>query len=198
MTNMPTPLPEGGSDNRPGNRREQLMATAAQLFAARGYEATSMRDIAQAVGMLPGSVYYHFPSKEELFVAAHAAGVAAVATAVQAAIQGISDPWERLAAGAAAHLEVLLGEGSFVSILTPEFPQDLAGVRDRLVAQRAEYETVFREMVDALDPAPRIDKTIFRLTLLGALNWTRTWYRAGRMSPAEIARDMVAALRPEG
>ncbi|HZH26463.1 MAG TPA: TetR/AcrR family transcriptional regulator [Azospirillaceae bacterium] len=198
MTNMPIPVPEGGSDNRPGNRREQLMAIAAQLFAARGYEATSMRDIAQAVGMLPGSVYYHFPSKEELFVAAHAAGVAAVAAAVQAAIQGISDPWERLAVGAAAHLEVLLGEGSFVSILTPEFPQDLAGVRDRLVAQRAEYETVFREMVDALDPAPGIDKTIFRLTLLGALNWTRTWYRPGRMSPAEIARDMVAALRPKG
>jgi AcrR family transcriptional regulator len=48
---------------------------AASLFAQRGYAATSMRDIALGVKMLPGSVYYHFASKEELLVAVYEAGV---------------------------------------------------------------------------------------------------------------------------
>ncbi len=60
---------------RSDNRQPELLDAAAALFAQRGYAATSMRDIALAVKMLPGSMYYHFASKEELLVAVYEAGV---------------------------------------------------------------------------------------------------------------------------
>ncbi|MFJ8665897.1 TetR/AcrR family transcriptional regulator [Streptomyces sp. NPDC093600] len=47
-------------------RREELLATAAEVFAAQGYNATTVREIADAAGMLAGSLYYHFDSKESM------------------------------------------------------------------------------------------------------------------------------------
>jgi hypothetical protein len=46
-------------------------------------------------------------------------------------------------------------------------------------------------MIDALDLPPYIDRTVFRLGLLGALNWTQVWYRRGKKSPPEIAHALV-------
>ncbi len=56
--------------------RAKLLAVSARLFAKGGFEATSMRDIAGKAGMLAGSMYYHFPSKNDLIAAVYAAGVA--------------------------------------------------------------------------------------------------------------------------
>ena len=59
-----------------GNRRQALLDAAAKLFSTQGFVSTSVRDITAAVGMLPGSMYYHFKSKEELVLAARtSAGV---------------------------------------------------------------------------------------------------------------------------
>ena len=76
---------EAKAEIRPDNRREELLRAAARLFAEHGFEATSMRDIAGAVGMLAGSMYYHFPSKEELVAATHGRGVEQIIAAVEAA-----------------------------------------------------------------------------------------------------------------
>ena len=51
---------------RAAARRRQVLTVASELFAAKGFEATSIRDIATAAGMMSGSLYYHFASKEEL------------------------------------------------------------------------------------------------------------------------------------
>src|ERR1700752_2149636 len=59
---------------RQDNRRVQLLDAAARLFRERGFHATSMRDIAKAVGMLSGSIYYHFNSKEEMLLAVYEEG----------------------------------------------------------------------------------------------------------------------------
>ena len=72
---------------RSDSRLHGLLDVAASLFAQRGYAATSMRDIALGVKMLPGSVYYHFASKEELLVAVYEAGVGELEGAVQAALK---------------------------------------------------------------------------------------------------------------
>jgi len=60
---------------RPGarahNRRGEILDAAARLFARQGFHAASMREIAAAAGMLPGSLYYHFPSKDELLLAVY-------------------------------------------------------------------------------------------------------------------------------
>jgi AcrR family transcriptional regulator len=56
----------GGSHEQTSERREQILGIAAQLIARRGYSATTVRDIADAAGILSGSLYHHFASKEEI------------------------------------------------------------------------------------------------------------------------------------
>jgi len=68
-------------------------------------------------------------------------------------------------------------------------------VRARLVAQRDAYERRFHALIDAL-PLPRgTDRSLLRLMLLGALNWSPRWYRRGRTTPADIGRAFVRLLR---
>src|ERR1700730_13654130 len=93
---------------RQDNRRAQLLDAAARLFRERGYHATSMRDIAKAVGMLSGSIYYHFDSKEEMLLAVYEEGERRVAEAVDAAVAGETDPGQRLGGAVGGALDSVL------------------------------------------------------------------------------------------
>lgn len=150
---------------RADSRLPALLDAAARLFAERGYSATSMRDIAQAVEMLPGSLYYRFASKEELLVAVYEAGVHALGEIAAAGRE--REPWARLEAACAAHLETVLKKSDYAQVLIRVLPGDVPAVAELL-----------------------------RLRLLGALNWSRFWFDpAGRESPRSLARKLVALLR---
>ena len=175
--------------------RERLLTVSARLFARGGFEATSMRDIAGEAGMLAGSMYYHFPSKNELIAAVYEAGVAEIGAAVDAAVARARAPWIRLEAACVAHLEALLADRAHAAVMTADLSRLDARLRRRLVVLRDGYEARFVDLVAALPLAGGVDKALWRLHLLGALNWTPTWYRPGGKSPAAIARALVAALR---
>lgn len=175
--------------------RDTLMAVSARLFARGGFGATSMRDIAGEAGMLAGSMYYHFPSKNDLIAAVYERGVAEIGSAVDSALRGVQEPWARLEAACVAHLESLLADRAHAAVMTADLGQLDAKLRRRLVAMRDGYERRFVELVAALPLAAGSDRTLWRLQLLGAMNWTPTWYRAGKKSPSFIARALVASLR---
>ncbi len=185
---------ERNENLRQNSRREEVLTAAAQLFSRNGYDSTSMRDIASAVGMLPGSLYYHFPSKEELFVAIHDAGVEQIYNGVEQAIKNISAPWERLEAAAVAHLQAILVEESFAAVMTQLYPSRLARVSATLIDQRNRYEAIYREIIEQLDLTAR-DKKYLRLSLLGAMNWTLRWYKPTGDSPEEIGKSFVGLFR---
>jgi len=181
---------------RADNRLPAVLDAAARLFAERGYAATSMRDIAQAASMLPGSLYYHFAAKEDLLAAVYEAGVREIVATVRAAVAREVDPWTRLEAACVAHLETVLKPADTAQVLIRVLPEQVPAAAARLKRLRAEYEAVFRELVDALPLASRSDRRTLRLMLLGALNWTRFWYREGGAdSPRRIARAMLRLLR---
>lgn len=176
--------------------RETLMAVSARLFARGGFDATSMRDIAGEAGMLAGSMYYHFPSKNDLIAAVYERGVAEIGSAVDAALEGRQEPWDRLEAACIAHLDSLLADRAHAAVMTADLSRLDPRLRRRLVKMRDGYERRFIGLVAALPLAPGIDRGLWRLQLLGALNWTPTWYRADGKPPAAIARALVAALKP--
>jgi AcrR family transcriptional regulator len=178
------------------SRRQQILEAAARHFSSAGYHATSMRDIAADVGVLVGSIYYHFESKDALYIAVHGAAVDLMTDAVKAALDGVAGPWERLNAAAAAHCEALNGDNAFVGVVTPIFPVTVGAVRDALAAQRDAYETIFTGLIAELALEPGIDRNIFRLHVLSALNGTKFWYRPGGATPSDIGRQLVRMLRP--
>ncbi|HYI87083.1 MAG TPA: TetR/AcrR family transcriptional regulator [Burkholderiales bacterium] len=185
-------IQQAGAEAAASGRREQLISAAARVIGAKGYERASLQEICAAAGILPGSLYYHFKSKEDLFIKVHAEGFRQLNEAVDRAVAAESDPWRRLEAACAAHLELLVASDD-VSLVagTSLFHLAEPALQRRLNRDRSAYEERFRAMIAAL-PLPReVDQTLLRLTLFGALNWTRVWYQPGRKTPAEIARHLV-------
>ncbi len=180
---------------RADNRLPLILDEAARLFRAQGFDGTSVRDIVRAVDMLPGSLYYHFPTKEALLAAVYAEGVRRISDAVAGAIAGRRDPWERLEAACIAHLEALLQESDYAQVVIRVLPADAPSVATELVRLRDDYEGLWVDLVQGLPLARGVDRRSLRLMLLGALNWSQTWYRKGRDSPRTIAKRFVQLLQ---
>lgn len=187
----------GRTARRGDSRLPQILDAAAALFAERGFQAASVRDIVRAVGMLPGSLYCHFANKEELLVAVYAEGVRRIGAAVDNALGGVEGAWERLEAAATAHLESLLDESAYAKVVVSVRPADVPAAAAQLVALRDAYESRFRALIAALPLPPRAQRGTLRLLLLGALNWTPVWYREGGASPRRIAREFVRLLQAD-
>ncbi len=191
----------GSNKKRDGitpDRRAELIDKAARLFGAHGYSSTSMRDIAAEFGILHGSLYHHFGSKEELFITVYATGVDAFIAEVQKAIAPLTDPWERLEAASIAHLVALLTRDSPAATVLAEWSTAYSEtMRDALVQERDRYERVFDELTKAVELPKSIKRHYFRLGLLGALNGALSWYQPGRDSPATVARQLFALFRPQ-
>ena len=180
---------------RSDNRRQELMASAAHLFNQRGYDATSMRDIAREAGMLAGSMYYHFPSKDDLIIATYEEGARLITEAVLDAIADITDPWDRLEQAAAAHMNTLFGGNNFSILLCADISRTAPPLRIRLIESRDSYDALFMELIEALPLPEDVDPTLIRLSLLGSLNWSSSWYRPGGQTPAQIGAFFVRLLK---
>jgi AcrR family transcriptional regulator len=176
----------------PDSRREPLLDAAAELFASKGYAGTSTRDIAKAVGMLPGSIYYHFRSKEEILLAVYHEGVSRFTAALEVALETTSDPWEQLERACVTHVSILLDSGPYARIIAPEFIRSFPPeIRKELVAERDRYEKGFEKLIGALPLKPDVDPWLLKAALFGSLNWTPTWYHSGRYDAATIAKSFL-------
>ena len=184
------------TENRGGKskiRRRQLLVAAAQAFHRHGYKGATLKGIAEAGGILPCSIYHYFNSKEDLYVQVHDEGFKDLNAAVTGALAHVRDPRARLEAACAAHLALLVGGDALAGFTgnTLVFTPNMDMLNKRLIKVRDAYEARIRALVDALDLSAGIDRTQFRLALLGALNWTQVWYRPGKKTPSQIAHDLV-------
>jgi TetR/AcrR family transcriptional regulator, cholesterol catabolism regulator len=176
--------------------RRRIIAVAESLFTQRGFEGTSMRDIAAAAKLNVASSYYYFASKEELLWAVWEKGGLELLARAKSAIEGITDPWERIEAASIAHVAGLLDwrrANQILFVMPPwQYPE---GIRDRVIALRDEYERIFTGLIDDLPLRKEVNRHQLRLMLIGALSWSLYWYKAGGDTPAEIARGMLNLLR---
>jgi TetR/AcrR family transcriptional regulator, cholesterol catabolism regulator len=173
----------------------ELLAVAAQCFATRGYAATSMRDIAADADLLAGSIYHHFASKDEMLFEAYKIGVEHVIAAHDVAIKDVATPWARIEAACIAHLECLLADDPLARLLPLDLRPLPVELRKRLVTERDRYERRFVAVIKSLGIAKGSQDRLARMMLLGALNWTPTWYRKDGEEPRRIARAYVKMLR---
>jgi len=185
-----------GRAPRQDNRRVQLLDAAARLFSQRGFRATSMRDIAKAVDMLSGSIYYHFNSKQDILLAVYAEGARRIGESVDAALARETDPWKRLKAASAAHLNALsVIHQDYAQVMIRTLPQEADDIGVQLRDIRRDYEARFRRLIDELPLPPGVDRHYLRLMLIGALNWSHVWYKPGGDGPEVVARAFIQTLR---
>lgn len=178
-----------------GGRRRQIMEIAAQIFARKGYRGTSMRDIGEAAGVLGGSLYHHIKSKDALFVELHHAALDAAEQQIAAAIDCHDDPWVRLEAACATLLDIQLDPHSLTMPMMNDFREVPEQVRAALIDRRDRFEQLFRTLVADLPLPAGIDRSIYRNLLLSQLNSAADWVRPGRMTPRDIAAQIVRVFR---
>lgn len=178
------------------NRRADIVRAAGRLFHEKGYSATTIRDIAGAVGMRSGSPFYHFKTKQDMLRAVVLEGLTAISTAVAEAAKPGRSPRATFEAMLRAHLGQLLGaEGrDFAATLLHETRHLDPAVQAELVTLKDRYEAMWQKALKDLKRAGLIadDSQVARLFLLGALNWTVQWYRPdGSRTVAQIARQLA-------
>lgn len=178
------------------DRQKKILDAAAHLFSTRGYEATSMRDIAAHLGKTAGSIYYHFKSKDDLLIAIHKEAVRMADESLMDAKTETDDPWARLELACTAHLRSIL-EGNYAAVLLESWPPKNASLRPPLLAIRDDHEALFRKLLDDIPFKDETSRKYFRLTLFSALNYAQIWYRPHRDSPEKIVTEILSLLRSE-
>ncbi len=184
-----------------GNRRVELVHAAARLFRRKGFDATSTRDIATAVGMHSGSPFYHFKSKGALLHAVMAEGMRSAierqTAALQAAAPSAPDAAAQLHVLVRNHFDVLLGPGSdFIPVMLYESRSITARQRSVLAKLQSDYEAVWEPALQALHRQGRLrcPVKLARLLMFGALNWSVQWFDARKGASLDELADAAMAL----
>jgi AcrR family transcriptional regulator len=170
--------PPAGDESR---LRQDIVRASARLFRAQGYERTSVRDIAAAVGIQSGSWFYHFKTKHEILLAVMSEGLAEALATIEAIAALPLPARERLRRLVAAHLATLVTPGhDFVAVTLYEW-RSLDEAGRRAVARLTKrYEDVWdalhAELVASGDWA--LPTPVDRLLMFGAMNWVVQWYHA--------------------
>ncbi|MFM7342626.1 MAG: TetR/AcrR family transcriptional regulator [Betaproteobacteria bacterium] len=195
------PLASALRKPRSHNRHADLLLAAACVFRDKGYAQATMRDIAQASGMMAGSIYYHYAAKSDLLLAVYSEGVRLVSHAIDDILASQASAWVQFERAVLNHLQMMLGTlpgaSPFASVFIQVQPHDFpADRREALVALRHNYERKFKTLIARLPVRRGVDKSLLRLQVIGALNHVPIWYRpGGRKSLPAIARAMTAHIR---
>jgi AcrR family transcriptional regulator len=181
---------------RKEDRADHIYRVAADVMCHKGYEATSMNDIADAVGLTKAGVYHYIRGKEDLLFQIMTFGMDMVDQDVVGPAQQIADPEDRLRTLVRRHAARILGAGGAVTILIVEDMQCLAPAHMRVVRDRQRaYVRFIRQTLEQLAEQGRlrdIDPTVASSTLMGMICWLARWYRTeGRMSVDEVVQDFV-------
>lgn len=180
--------------------REHVLAASARLFRERGYERTTVKEIAEACNMLPGSLHYRYPSKESLLVDLMRLALEQASTSLMQAIAGVSDPIEQLRRGINAHLQLLVSGSDMVYVLLFEWRSLQGQARNEMIQLRDRYEALWRAMLQSIAAQgvirQDVDLQLLRLIGLGALNWVATWFHdEGRYSLEDVGNFVWQIIR---
>ena len=188
-------------DRDDGNRRGELLRSAAKLFRRKGFDATSTRDIAAAVGMRSGSPFYHFKSKGALLYAVMEEGMRSAIERQQRVLeraeQATPDIAGQLRILIRNHFDVLLGPGSdFVPVMLYESRSITPRQRAALAQLQSEYEAPWNPVLDALHASGQLkaDVKLARLLMFGALNWSAQWYDRRKGASLDELADAAISL----
>lgn len=186
----------------------RILDAAAQTFAVKGYEATRIRDIAESVGMLGGSLYYYIDTKEDLLYALiddfHRVGMEEVDRAEReaAAAGHANDPLATLRAVCERHAEVNAQSGTLSAVFYNDF-RHLSGERKQhIVESRRRHQHRIEELLDSCQRSGKIrggvDTRLTALAMLSLLNATNTWYHPEKDTSGESIGRFLSGLLIDG
>jgi AcrR family transcriptional regulator len=182
----------------PAGARGRLLREAARLFRDKGYERTTVRDLAAAVGIQSGSLFHHFRTKEEILKAVMVETIRLNTALMQAAVDAAGTRHDKLRALVRAELESINGQtGEAMAVLVFEWRSLSETSQAEVLELRGIYEALWLDVLGALsaDKVLLADPFVVRRMLTGALSWTVTWYRPdGGLSLDDLTTQVMAMM----
>ena len=182
----------------PESARGKLLQTAAHLFRSKGYERTTVRDLASAVGIQSGSIFHHFKSKDEILRSVMEETILYNTALMRAALADAEDLRERVLGLIRCELQSIMGgTGEAMAVLVYEWRSLSAEGQAYILGLRDIYEQMWLDVLGEARLAGYCqgDPFILRRVLPGALSWTTTWFRPeGPMSLDQLAEEALALV----
>jgi len=194
-------LVDHGQLTDPDSARGKLLQTAAHLFRNKGFERTTVRDLASAVGIQSGSLFHHFKSKDDILRAVMEETIRYNTALMRAALAEAGGVRERVLALIRCELQSIMGgSGEAMAVLVYEWRSLSQEGQRQVLALRDIYEDLWLEVLGQAKDAGYIRGDVFitRRFLTGALSWTTTWFRAeGSLSLDELAEQALILVLEE-
>lgn len=200
---MPATLIEQGLLTDPTSAKGKLLSQAARLFREKGYERTTVRDLAAAVGIQSGSIFHHFKSKEAILKAVMEEVIVYNTHRMREELAKADSPRDEVLALIRCELEAINGvTGDAMSVLVYEWRSLNADNQQYILKLRDVYEALWLEALNKAKAAGQVagDTFILRRFLTGALSWTTTWYNPrGNISLEALAEEaLLLAVKQSG
>lgn len=181
----------------PAGARGRLLREAARLFRDKGYERTTVRDLAAAVGIQSGSLFHHFRTKEDILKAVMVETIRLNTALMQDAMEAEKTHRGKLRALIRAELESINGQtGEAMAVLVFEWRSLSEGAQAEVLELRDIYEQLWLDVLGAMSSEGQLkaDPFVVRRMLTGALSWTVTWFRPDGGLSLDGLTDQVVAM----
>ncbi len=179
-------------------RTKGIYVKAAQIFYEKGFDATSMDDLAKALQITKAGLYYYIESKEDLLFAIMNFGLDWLEREVVEPARAIADPEQRLRWVIQRHGGELTEGSHAVPILTDEVSALTAKHRRHIQARKRAYFALVRDTLEELKQAGKlrdVDTTVATFTLFGALLWLPRWFQpAARLTSDKVIDQLTRLL----
>jgi len=175
--------------------RQEILRAAARLFNKRGYDATSMSDVAGALKLSKGGLYHHFRGKDEILFSLMEHALDITQERVMNAVRGIVNPEERLRMLIRLHVELVLSPGDReITVMLHENHPLPPSLRRRVNKRKKDYvhfvETLVAEVQRVRQSGSRVAPRAATFALLGMINWIYQWYRPeGKLNAEQLAEQ---------
>lgn len=180
---------------RKEDRTDHIYRVAAEIMCQKGYEATSMNDIAEAVGLTKAGLYHYIQGKEDLLFEIMSFGMDMVDEDVIAPARQIADAQLRLRTVVERHCRRIMEQGGAVTILLEEAPALTAAHQRIILNRKRAYFELVRDALEQLSAEGKLrdlDPTVAAFSLFGMILWTSRWYRhGGNLTPQKAASNVV-------
>ena len=166
--------------------RQEILRTAARLFQQRGYDATSMNDVAAALKLSKGGLYHHFQSKDEILYEIMNHAMEITQERVLAPVRSITDPEDRLRALIRLHIEVVLSpRDREITVMLHENHPLPPALRKRINTRKKEYIHFVESLIAEVQTKAQrsrsakcaVSPRAAAFALLGMINWSYQWYK---------------------
>jgi AcrR family transcriptional regulator len=182
----------------PDSARGKVLQVAAHLFRHKGYERTTVRDLAAAAGIQSGSLFHHFRSKDEILSSVMEQTAIYNTELMSVALARTQDVRERVLALIRCELQSIMGgTGEAMAVMIYEWRSLSAQEQAKILVLREAYEQLWLQVLGEARDSGLLQGDVFvtRRFLTGALSWSTTWFRAdGSMTLEQLADQALLLL----